>query len=73
MFPSVFTMDVEQSTPASVVASGSGELPPHTTTNVAQQTVEPTVDNVAPSEAQENEQADNPKRASTRTPSKVWA
>ncbi|KAI3853255.1 hypothetical protein MKX03_003167, partial [Papaver bracteatum] len=54
-------------------ASGAGELPPPTTTNVTQQIVEPAAANVAPSKAQENEQDDKPKRDSTRTPSKVWA
>ncbi|KAI3854412.1 hypothetical protein MKX03_031094 [Papaver bracteatum] len=76
---SIVTMDVDHhqstpvSTPSSTVAFGASELPPPTTTNVAQQTVDPTAANVAPSEAQENEQADKPKRASTRAPSKVWS
>ncbi|RZC81954.1 hypothetical protein C5167_044529 [Papaver somniferum] len=42
---SVVTMDVDQSTPAStpaIVASDASELPPPTTTNVAQQNVDAT-------------------------------
>ncbi|RZC90520.1 hypothetical protein C5167_029653 [Papaver somniferum] len=42
----VVTMDVDQSTPAStpaIVASDASELPPPTTTNVAQQNVDATV------------------------------